>query len=129
MPSLESALQSAITRHVRRELAGVRKELAVLRKAVERAARTGAAASSGKAGPRGGRRTAGTLKADRIRAIRARLGVSQALFAKMTGVTPVAVYYWESGRTTPSVERERILLRLEKKAAAARVPKSRRRKR
>lgn len=93
MPTLDEVLQDAVARRVRHELNGIRKELAALRKAVAQAA--------------GRRRTAGSLKAPRIRAIREKLGVSQALFARMAGVSAVAVYFWESGRTTPSLERER----------------------
>ena len=36
-----------------------------------------------------------------IRSQRKRLKLSQAEFAKLVGVTPVAVYLWESGKTKP----------------------------
>jgi DNA-binding transcriptional regulator YiaG len=39
--------------------------------------------------------------ATRIRALRKRLGLSQAAFGRLVGVTPVAVYFWEAGRTQP----------------------------
>jgi DNA-binding transcriptional regulator YiaG len=36
-----------------------------------------------------------------IKGLRKKLRLSQAQFAKLAGVTPVAVYFWESGRTKP----------------------------
>jgi DNA-binding transcriptional regulator YiaG len=69
------------------------------------------------AGQRGGRREAGTLTAKEVKAIRAKLGLSQARLARLAGVTPVAVYFWESGRTTPSLVAEEALLDLSRNGA------------
>lgn len=41
------------------------------------------------------------LSPTKIKKIRASLGMSQKEFAKATGVTPVAVYFWEAGKTAP----------------------------
>jgi DNA-binding transcriptional regulator YiaG len=41
------------------------------------------------------------LTARSIKALRKRLRLSQTEFAKLTGVTHVAVYLWESGKTSP----------------------------
>jgi len=47
-----------------------------------------------------------------IRALRKRLGLSQAALAKVVSVTPVAVYFWEAGRTTPRGRTRAELLQL-----------------
>ena len=39
-----------------------------------------------------------------IRALRSRLGISQAELAKLVGVSTVAVGQWESGRSRPRAE-------------------------
>ena len=122
MPSLSSMLRHEITRLARRESrAAIRllqRELAVLKRQVskgrvmlERAAREPAA--------RGGRRRASQpdeggprLSPKSIRSHRKRLGLSQADMARITGVTPVAVYFWESGRTLPRGPRREALLEL-----------------
>ena len=59
-----------------------------------------------------------------IRAIRKRLGLSQASLAKVVSVTPVAVYFWEAGRTRPRGRTRAALLELKglgKRAAQQRL--------
>lgn len=45
-----------------------------------------------------------------IRSQRKRLKLSQAEFAKLVGVTPVAVYLWESGKTRPRAKARAALV-------------------
>lgn len=47
-----------------------------------------------------------------IRSLRKRLKLSQTDFARLTGVTHVAVYLWESGRTKPRGKRREALIAL-----------------
>jgi DNA-binding transcriptional regulator YiaG len=47
-----------------------------------------------------------------IRSLRKRLKVSQTDFARLTGVTHVAVYLWESGRTKPQAAKRQAILAL-----------------
>lgn len=39
---------------------------------------------------------------DQVRGVRRELGLSQAAFAELIGVSPRAVKYWESGQRNPS---------------------------
>ena len=138
--SFESLLRDLVSEALRGELASLRNEVAALTAAVARRPPVAPGVGprlgrpKGRVGgkSRGGRRTPGSLKASQVKAIRARLGVSQKRFAALAGVTPVAVYFWESGRTTPSLEKETILLKLGKRApdqaAAASPAKARRRR-
>ena len=149
--SLDSALRQAVSQALHDEIEGLRREIAALRSdlagrsgklgAQPGATSTARPSAAGKAkapkaprargSERGGQRKAGSLTAKQVKAIRARLGVSQRRFAALSSVTPVAVYFWESGRTTPSLEKEAILLRLAKAtpevlaATAAKPPKTR----
>jgi DNA-binding transcriptional regulator YiaG len=127
--SVDSLLRDVISAALRDELEGLRRELAALRVEISRRpltsasdrARAGAGRMAGRAGKRrgarGGQRKPGSLSAAQVKAIRGRLAVSQRRFAELAGVTPVAVYFWESGRTTPSLPKEKILLKLSKVGA------------
>jgi DNA-binding transcriptional regulator YiaG len=67
-------------------------------------ARLQAGASKGPAAPVGALRAVGdrTRMSPRlIKALRSRLGLTQKEMARLAGVTPVCIYYWESGRTAP----------------------------
>jgi len=76
-----------------------------------------------------------------IRKMRTKLRLSQAQFATLAGVTPVAVYFWESGKTKPRGRTRESLVslraigvreamrRLEDPASNPAVPKRRRNKR
>ena len=134
--SLDSALRQAISQALHPEFEALRREIAALRADLARrpAAAPARAAGAGRARrqKRGGKRSAGSLSASQVKAIRTRLGVTQRRLATLASVTPVAVYFWESGRTTPSLEKEAILLRLAKAspeaapAASARKPAKKR---
>ena len=47
-----------------------------------------------------------------VRALRAALGISVALFARLTGVTAAQVEHWEQGRCTPNPMARRLFDRL-----------------
>lgn len=49
-----------------------------------------------------------------IRSLRERLGLSQRDFARLTGVTPLAVYQWETGVFKPKKEKKGVLVALRK---------------
>ncbi len=49
-----------------------------------------------------------------IRSLRKRLGLSQRHFARLVGVTPLAVYQWESGVFKPKTEKKGMLVALRK---------------
>jgi DNA-binding transcriptional regulator YiaG len=49
-----------------------------------------------------------------IRSLRQRLGLSQRDFARLTGVTPLAVYQWETGVFKPKKEKKGMLVALRK---------------
>ena len=49
------------------------------------------------------------LTARSIRGLRKKLRLTQADFAGLTGVTPVAVYFWESGRTKPHAAKRQAI--------------------
>lgn len=49
-----------------------------------------------------------------IRSLRKRLGVSQRELAHLTGVTPLAVYQWETGTYKPKKEKKAMLVALRK---------------
>ncbi|MEM7249248.1 MAG: helix-turn-helix domain-containing protein [Acidobacteriota bacterium] len=126
MSNLASALKDEVARLVRkeveRELAGLRKEIDGLRRAVAKGvAPPPARRRSGAV--RGGR---SSFTPESIRSHRHRLGLSQKELAALTGVTPVAVYFWESGRTTPrgkSVDALNEVRKMGVRAARERVDK------
>jgi DNA-binding transcriptional regulator YiaG len=49
-----------------------------------------------------------------IRSLRSRLGLSQRDFARLAGVTPLAVYQWENGVFKPKKEKRGVLVALRK---------------
>jgi DNA-binding transcriptional regulator YiaG len=49
---------------------------------------------------------------DDVRALRAALGISIGLFARLTGVTPAQVEHWEQGRRVPSPMARRLFDRI-----------------
>ncbi len=49
-----------------------------------------------------------------IRSLRKRLGLSQRDFARLAGVTPLAVYQWETGVFKPKKEKKAVLVALRK---------------
>jgi DNA-binding transcriptional regulator YiaG len=98
--AFEKALQKKVREEVRLQIEPLKAEIARL----ERSLRTAdGRPPRGKAGPKTGSQTAASAKLTptSIKRMRKRLGLSQAELARLTGVTPVAVYFWESGRTKP----------------------------
>lgn len=51
----------------------------------------------------------GTYTARKIRQLRTQMGVSQAVFAKLVGVSTVLVQHWEQGVTAPRPTARRLL--------------------
>lgn len=105
MANLAAALEAAVGRITKREIKGALQQLkadvARLQRAIERQGHRAAKALGGGAGRPPSRPAAGMpLAADEVKALRTRLGLTQAEFARLTGVTHVAVYFWESGRTS-----------------------------
>lgn len=49
-----------------------------------------------------------------IRSLRKRLGISQRELGRLTGVTPLAVYQWETGTFKPKKEKKAMLVGLRK---------------
>lgn len=99
--ALTKAIRSVVNEEVKAQLTPLKQEIARLERAIKASGRP--VPGGAKAGPKTGTRTAASEKLGQkaIKAIRKKLGLSQADFAKLTGVTPVAVYFWESGRTKP----------------------------
>ena len=99
--ALESVIKKIVAEEVKRQMAPLKSDMQRL----ERAVRASGARPRGgaKPGPKTGSRTAASAKLTprSIKQIRKKLGLSQADFAVLAGVTPVAVYFWESGRTKP----------------------------
>ena len=128
MPNIGTLLKSEISRLCRREIraelrpmrtasAAYRRHIAALKRqvaALERKAallekqgsRVAAAAPAAKEGE-GAR-----FQARGLRSLRKRLGLSQAAFAKLAGVSPLTVYNWEAGRASPSKSRLAGIVRL-----------------
>ncbi|MBS3970062.1 MAG: type II toxin-antitoxin system MqsA family antitoxin [Clostridia bacterium] len=55
-----------------------------------------------------------TYKADRIKKIRAKTGLSQAVFSNVLGVSVKTVEAWEGGRNIPSGTAQRLLAIIDK---------------
>ena len=103
---LKRSLKSMNLKSMRKDITDLKRIVAEQRKLMQvgRSAgadtptRGGRAAVSGEKSPD----TAGVrMSAKSIRSHRTRLGLSQKALAQLAGVTPVAVYLWESGRTHP----------------------------
>jgi hypothetical protein len=106
-PDLVTVLSAELARLVEAEVAeqlnSLESEVADLRKRLAKAERNvvrgGGPVARGK---RGATAESAKLTPDSIRALRKRIGISQAELALLAGVTPVAVYFWEAGRTKPT---------------------------
>jgi DNA-binding transcriptional regulator YiaG len=127
--TLEKEVARVTQNELKRALAALHAEVTALKRKVEAQERKlesvatqtnrRAAAAAAKAAEEGP-----PLDPTTIRAIRKRLGLSQANLAQVVSVTPVAVYFWEAGRTTPKGQRREALLELKsmgKKQAQARL--------
>lgn len=95
--ALDQAIAEAVEAEVARQVAPLRVEITQLQRALKVAESRSRSAS--KRGPKTGIRTAASerLTPRAIKGIRKKLGVSQAKFAVLAGVSPVSVYFWESG--------------------------------
>ena len=110
MVNLATALRAETSRLVQAEVA---KELKKLKTEIAGLKRALKASARGEPSPRrGSRRKPGAANVGRsassarltpasIRKHRQRLGLTQVELGELCGVTPIAVYFWESGRTTP----------------------------
>jgi DNA-binding transcriptional regulator YiaG len=107
---LEREVSAIVRREVGRLLAPLADALGALARGEQGGGRGAARESVAPARRRGRRRrqaaapateASRTWDAKSIRALRKRLGLTQAAFAERVGVTPVAVYLGESGKTTP----------------------------
>jgi DNA-binding XRE family transcriptional regulator len=120
MANLGAAIEAAISRITKRQIRPALKEMrSALRRLEKRidARPVGRPPSGGRGGPIGPRATNGpAMSPTEIRALRHRLGMTQAEFASSVGVTHVAVYFWESGRTSPGGLRLSRLRELERSA-------------
>lgn len=98
------ALKAEISRQVKletaRAVAELKAEMRTLRSELAKAG-SGGREEGAKSRARGSARSA-VISPRTIRSLRKRLGITQKELAELTGVTPVAVYLWESGRTSPS---------------------------
>ncbi len=135
MQKLANALSTELRRLARIEatkaVAPLKAEIAQLKKLIWSQRRsTKASGKRSRTGKTRGSTTNGqTVSSARltpksIRAHRERLGLTQAEFALLAGVTPVAVYFWESGRTKPGARSVEVLSKIRKlgvKAAQRRV--------
>jgi DNA-binding transcriptional regulator YiaG len=121
MKAFGVALRDAVAKlsrvHVERQMADMRKLVMRLEDRIVRTEKRLAAlarrkargaAAIGKIVARGVEQA--EMPSTEIQALRTRIGATQVQFAKLAGVTPVAVYFWESGRTRPRGNR---LLRLQ----------------
>lgn len=134
MPNVASVLKEEIRRLARKEakvftkplqkaLAAERKQLAALRKHVaalskqsQRALRDvakGRGAAKGPAAAAGGAVAApDNWRKDTVRSTRNQLGVTQGQFAKLVGVSPISISFWETGRSTPRAKTQVKILAL-----------------
>ena len=93
---------------LKKQVRGQRERLVMLEKAMRQV--SGARQASARTPAAGAGK--GRMSARSIRSHRKRLGLSQAQLAALTGVTPVAVYMWESGKTRPQDPNRAKLLEL-----------------
>ena len=130
MPNVASVLKEEIRRLSRKEakiltkplkqaLAADRKQMAALRKQFmalskdrQRAVRVTAKASAPSAG--GSVAAPGGWRKDSVRSTRKLLGVTQGQFAKLVGVSPISISFWETGRSTPRAKTQVKVLELRK---------------
>lgn len=112
-------------RRLRRVVAGLRREFAGVRDAAARWERTAGPAVTAVSDEEA---RAARLSAGLIRKLRVRFGLSQAILARLLGVSATAVVQWERGRSTPAAGNRKALIglrrlgRREVKRLVARVP-------
>jgi DNA-binding XRE family transcriptional regulator len=118
---LRRAMREVAQQEAERAASRLAQALRDLRAEVRAQART--VARPGRAGrPRSRRRPGGASRssAAQVRAIRARLGLSQRALAEAMGVSGVAVFKWETGRSAPNPKNMARLRKLRPRARARR---------
>lgn len=96
---------------LRRELAAQRRLLAQVVATVKRQAKT-VAAGSGKGAAGAELVPAGKWRKDTVRSTRRMLGVTQAQFAELVGVSQITISFWETGRSNPRAKQQASVLRV-----------------
>lgn len=91
---------------VRKELAAQKRALAQLVGAVKRQAKGGGAAVTVEAAAA----PAGKWRKDTVRSTRRALGLTQGQLAKLVGVSPITVSFWETGRSIPRAKQQAAVL-------------------
>jgi DNA-binding XRE family transcriptional regulator len=134
MPNVASVLKEEIRRLARKEarmltkplkkaLAAERKQMAALRKQFaslsqeSRRAVRSASKSIAPADP-GAIAAPSNWRKDTVRTTRKMLGVTQGQFAKLVGVSPISISFWETGRSTPRVKTQVRVMELRKLSKA-----------
>jgi hypothetical protein len=121
MPKSGSALETAIAKITRKQFQPALKELRTairrMQRTLDKKMRVQGFKGQGRPGRPPGKTVGPPMLPHEVKALRARLGMTQAEFARATGVTHVAVYFWESGRTKPGGARLTRLRQLEATAA------------
>ena len=96
---------------LRRELNAQRKLLAQVVGVVKRQSK-GLASVPAAGAAAGGDAPAGKWRKDTVRSTRRMLGVTQAQFAKLVGVSQITISFWETGRTNPRLKQQTSVLRV-----------------
>lgn len=127
--SLEAAISRIASKQLKPALNELRAGLRKVQRALDKQRRVLATRGAGARGGGKSRQDDGpTMSPKEVTALRKRLGMNQAQFARTAGVTHVSVYFWESGKTKPRGERLARLRELEaqagKKSAPRRAAKS-----
>ena len=124
MGKMEEALRSEIRRLARKEIRAacgpLRKQVRTLRRQVAQLLKAGpaAGAAAAKASPKLEADPAEVAKArlspGLVRKLRKRLGITQAEFATILGVSGTTVAFWEQGRNRPTEESKALIVALRK---------------
>lgn len=97
-----------VTGQHRKDLAALKQQMADLQRLVTRLVRDGAkGAAKGAAAAAGGTPSAGKprrFSAPRLKAMRARMGLSAGDLGKLVGVSAQSIYNWEQGKARPRAE-------------------------
>jgi DNA-binding transcriptional regulator YiaG len=128
-PEFTAIFRSEIRTAVARELTSLKRALERLRREVRRARRArGRAAARGTKGRPGragaARQAAPSLPPRDIRSLRTRLKLTRAGLARLVGVSPASVFFWEKGRSSPRGKNLSKLRALMRRSAPARGGRS-----
>ena len=98
---------------LRRRVSKLTRTVEALTKAVERLAKpSGRRTPKADAAPPAAAATKARLSPGLIRKLRARLGLTQAQFATLLGVSAATVAFWEQGRNRPTAESKAAIVAL-----------------